>query len=206
MRSILTVTSPVDETSLLTLTELRDATGMSSGGEASLMRLGRRISAAIARACGVAGDGANPPTLLRETCSEVFRTTVANERLRLSRRPIGTVSAAQENTTVLTASDYEVEPVTGFLFRLSNDTPIDWACGKITVSYTAGLVTVPPDLQEAAIKVAASIHAHDSREPGLKRDRTDGVGEFEYWVPPADDPLLSAAVQDLLEPYKQYWI
>jgi hypothetical protein len=186
--------------------ELRAAVGVTdSSQDAALTTLGLRLSASIAKQCGVASDGVHPSTLLSETCSEVFRPTRHQQDLILARRPVSEITSVSENGTVLDAADYEIRRGSGILTRLSGDRFSCFPCGKITVVYEAGFDEAPDDLKLAASKLAAALYSETARDPNLKRIDIPGVEEKEFWVAPSDDPLLSSEVQDLLAPFKQVW-
>ncbi len=205
MYSIFSVTDSADDTSLLTIAELRAAVGATDGSQdAALLILGRSVSATISRQCALASDGVNPPTLLQETCNDVFRARRLSETLMLSRRPVTSIISVTIDGEALDADEYEVDPATGLLTRLSDDRPICWPCGKIEVQYIAGYATAPDDLKLAASKLATSLNAENAKDPGLKREKVDGVGELEYWVAPSSDPLLTNEISQLLAPYRQY--
>jgi len=208
MNSRFTVTTPASDLSLLTIAELRAAAGVAdSSRDVELTLLGLRVSASIARQCGIASDGVNPPTLLRETCSEVFRPGADAASLILSRRPVTSVaSVAFDDDAPEDAEDYEVDPATGILTRLCDNYPIKWPRCKISVSFVAGYATAPDDLKLAASKLATATFAETARDPNLKREDIPGVREVEFWVAPSDDPLLSQEISDLLAPYVQRWI
>src|SRR6185312_7968968 len=102
MYSTFTVTTPASELSLLTVEELRAAVGVTDASQDdALTALGARLSASIAKQCGVASDGVNPATLLSETCTEVFRPTRFQQDLVLSRRPVTSITSVTENGTAL---------------------------------------------------------------------------------------------------------
>lgn len=207
MYSTFTVTTPASELSLLTVEELRAAVGVNdSSQDAALTALGLRLSASIAKQCGVASDGVHPATLLSETCSEVFRPARHQQDLILARRPVSAITSVTENGTVLDAADYEIRRGSGILTRLSGDRFSCFPCGKITVIYIAGFTTAPDDLKLAASKLAAAIYSETARDPNLKRVDIPDVEEREYWVGPSDDPLLSAEISDLLAPYRQVYL
>lgn len=199
------VTTPASDVSLLTIAELRAAAGVSDASQdAELIVTGRRVSTAIARKCAVVDDGVNPPTLLRETCTEIFRWTGCGP-LPLSRKPVTSVTSVTVDGAVIDAADYEIAG-SSYLYRLSSDELSYWACGKITVVYVAGYATAPDDLKLAASKLVTSVYSETARDPNLKREDIDGVIEREYWVAPTNDPLLSTEISDLLAPYVQRWI
>jgi hypothetical protein len=207
MYSTFTVTTPASELSLLTVEELRAAVGVTdSSQDAALTALGLRLSASIAKQCGVASDGDHPTTLLSETCSEVFRPARHQQDLILARRPVSAITSVTENGTVLDAADYEIRGGSGLLTRLSGDRLSCFPCGKITVVYIAGFEAAPDDLKLAASKLAAALYSETARDPNLKRVDVVDVEEREYWVGPTDDPLLSTEIQDLLAPFKQVWL
>jgi hypothetical protein len=207
MYSTFTVTDEASSLSLLTIDELRAAVGVTdTSQDVALTALGLRLSASIAKQCGVASDGVHPATLLSETCSEVFRPTRQQQDLILARRPVSDITSVSENGTVLDAAGYEIRGGSGILTRLSGDRFSCFPCGKITVVYEAGFETAPEDLKLAASKLAAALYSETARDPNLKRIDIPDVEMREYWVGPSDDPLLSAEISDLLSPYRQVYV
>lgn len=199
MISVFSVTSPATETSLLTVAELRAATGISdSGQDAALLALGRSASTAIARQCNVRADAGHPPTLLRETCSETIRWSGCGP-LMLSRVPVTSILSVTNDGTAVAETAYEA--IGRNLHYLVSDDLSDWPAGKIVVTYVAGFETPPSDMKLAVSKLVTALHAETARDPSLKRDIVPGVQEYEYWVAPSGDPLLTREIKDLLSPY-----
>lgn len=199
------VTTPAADLALLTVAELRAAIGVTdTSKDAELAILGLRVAAAIARQCSIVSDGVNPPTLLSETCTEIFRWSGGCGPLPLSRRPVTAITSVTVDGTVIDAADYEIGNGAN-LHRLSSDERTYWACGKITVVYVAGYAAAPPDLKLAASKLVTALYSETARDPSLKREDLYGVLEREYWVAPSDDPLLTKEISELLAPYKQHW-
>lgn len=197
------VTTPASDLSLLSVTELRAAVGATDGSQdAALAIAGRRVSTAIARQCNIVDDGVNPPTLLQETCTEIFRWDGCGP-LSLSRRSTSITSVTIDGDAV-DAADYEANG--RYLYALSDDEVTDWASGKITVVYVAGFATAPDDLKLAASKLVTATSAESTRDPSLKRESVPGVMDVEYWVAPSGDPLLSREIQDLLSPYVERFV
>lgn len=205
MTSVLSVTTAASDTSLLTTAELRRAVGLAAtdaSRDAELAALGQRLDATIARACRVRQAGVMPPTLRQETLSETFRLPASAARLVLARWPVVSVASVTEDGAAVAATDYEMSGGVGMLRRLSSDAPTSWAAGKIVVAYVAGWATVPPDLKQAAEKLAAVLWSEGARaDPSLRREAIPGVIEREWWVGPRDDPALPGEVLDLLAPY-----
>lgn len=208
MYSTFTVTTPASNPSLLTVEELRAAVGVTdSSQDAALTTLGLRLSASIAKQCGVASDGVHPSTLLSETCREVFRPARHQQDLILARRPVSAITSVDENGTVLDAADYEIRRGSGILTRLSGDRFSCFPCGKITVIYVAGVdIDAEDNLKLAASKLAAALYSETARDPNLKRIDIPDVMEKEFWVGPKDDPLLSQEISDLLSAYRQIYL
>jgi hypothetical protein len=207
MFSTFNVTTPADDLSLLTIEELRAAVGVTGTAEdAALKTLGLRLSASIARQCCIASDGINPATLMLETCTETFRAVRPPNELILARRPVTAIVSVSEHGAIIDPADYEIRRSAGILARLRGDRFSCFPTGKITVVYKAGFEDLPEDLKLAASKLALALYSETSRDPNLKRVSIPDVEEREYWVGPADDPLLSAEIQDLLAPYKQLFL
>lgn len=199
MLSTFVVSVPVTEVSLLSISDLRLAAGVTDGRrDSELLLLGRRASTAIARRCNVRDDGANPPTLLRETCVETFRWSGCGP-LSLSRRPVASVASVTLGGTAVDGGIYEA--IGRDLHYLSSGDLADWPAGRIVVTYDAGYSTAPYDLALAATKLVTALSTEQARDPSLKRESIPGVIDREYWVAPSDDPLLSQEIADLLSPY-----
>lgn len=200
---MLTVTTPAPDTSLLTLAELRTATGVGNAAvDSDLTILGSRVASAIANICRVASSGATPPTLRLETLTETFRHEECLPKLILARRPIVAVSQITEDGVSLDAAEYEIDAAAGLISRLHDDRPASWPASKIVVAYQAGWETVPDDLKLAASKLAAVLWSEGERvDPNLRSEEIPGVISRTWWVGPSDDPLVPAEVMDLLTPY-----
>jgi hypothetical protein len=201
VRSILTVTTAASDLALLTMAELRQATGIATGQDNKLSALGRGIAAAITSHCNVRAAGATPATLRLETLSEVLRLDCPLDRLILARRPIVEIVSVVEDLETVEAEDYEIETGPGFLHRLNDDDPVWWSADKITIAYRAGWETVPENLRNAAMKLATALSAESGRDPSLKAIDIPGVESRQYWVGPADDPLINREIEDLLRDY-----
>ena len=200
-----TVTTAASNLSLLTVEELRAAAGVSdTGHDMALAELGQQLSTALARRCMIVDDGVHPPTLLSEGCTEVFRWNGCGP-LSMARRPVTEIASVSINGAAIDASGYELANGRN-LHRLSGDALVSWPTAKITVVYTAGFLTVPPDLKLAASKLATALYKETARDPNLKREDIPGIREVEYWVAPTTDPLLSREISDLLAPYVERWI
>jgi hypothetical protein len=202
--SVFSVTTPATETSLLSIQELRDASGVEGNSrDATLLLLGRSASMSIARWCNVRDDGVNPPTLLRETCSETFRWSSCGP-LSLSRWPVSSIVSVSIDGSSVDSSMYEVW--TRNFFYLIDDEQSDWPSGRIVVSYVAGYQNPPSDLKLAASKLVTSLFSETGRDPSLRRESIPGVIDQEFWVAPSSDPLMSREIMDLMSPYTERFV
>lgn len=176
-----------DDRGLLTTAELRAAAGVSdSSQDATLVPLGRYVSAVITKLCGVKQAGIIPPTLRLETVTETFFFKSLQKNLVLSRRPVVEIVSVTESDTELSTTDYQFDAAAGILYRksLTGWCPNYgwWALGNTVVEYSAGYDEVPDDLKYAAIKYVQSEISQGTRDPFLKRIRIEGISEREYWV------------------------
>lgn len=208
---VLTVSSAAADRKLLTLTEAKEALGItSSSQDAAITSLILRVSDLISRECRVAGDGITPTTLRQETLVETLRPKATADQLLLSRRFLGTITSVVENDETLTSSDYVKNAGAGFLTRLDeDDDETYWPVGKIVVTYQAGFATVPEDLKLAAIAAVREQYAVSYRDPMLRAEEVEGVGRFEYQSSLSTSTVssaLSPQVCDMLAPYRSLWV
>jgi hypothetical protein len=204
---MLTVTTPATDRLLLTLAEIQSATGVTGASyNTELASLNARVASTLARECCIPVSGVNPPTFRVETLTEVFRVVIGARYLPLSRWPVTSITSVVVDGSTLDAANYETDEAAGWLYRLASDELSYWSATKITVVYVAGWATVPDDLKLAASKLARMLWAEDGpnarTDPNLKRQRIEGVGEREWWVPPPADELLSSEIKGLIGPYR----
>jgi hypothetical protein len=135
--------------------------------------------------------------------------------LGLSKKPLIAVTAVTENGVALVAgTDYEVDFEAGFLYRLDGaGNPCLWPSLKIVVDYDAGYVlpatdrdvaavTLPADLEDAAIRLVKARFLAQTRDPYLKADEVAGIGRQEFWIAQGDDGNMPPDVTDILENYR----
>lgn len=193
------VLSAADDLSLLTLEELRAATGVSSGSTMQLEALGKRVSSMIASACLVAKDGVNPPTLVLERCRDTFRLKCDQPALFLSRRFVSNVVSLTAAGSVLSRDvDYELDAERGKLVRLSGDDVTCWTAGKIVVEYDAGFEEAPDNLKAIAAQLAGGYWADNGVDPMEKSLQIPDVISVERWVDASADPQMPADILNAL--------
>lgn len=208
-----TVTVPAEDRKLLTIEQLREAAGIEAGDisqDEVLETLGLAVADRIAKECAVAGDGVHIPTLKRETVSQTFRLSCKVPALILARRFVASVSALTIDGVAAASSDYELDAVAGMNRRLYDGRYGLWCPAVIVVSYQAGFSEVPADLVLAAMQAVQEQWSAKNRDPLLKRDKVDGMGEQEFWVggfgATESGSAFSPAVQAMLDPYRTVWV
>ncbi len=185
MKSFLTITTPASDLTLLTIAEMRAAAGGITTADAALTAMETRCAARITTYCNVAVGVGAEPTLRSEVLTETFRLVRASE-LMLARRHNVTIASIVVDGTTLAADEYETDPESALIRRLSDDVPIRWYGNKVVVVYTAGFATVPADLRQAAIDFLNATYRESGRDPLVKSERENipGIMEKEkaYWV------------------------
>lgn len=215
MRSILEITA-ANSAVLLTTAEARTALGITGGArDADIDRLVARVSASIFKACKLAVDGINQPTLLSEELTETFRLSCGIEApLRLSRRRVSEIATVTENGTELDEDAYEIDRAAGLLYRLSAGEPTCWPSGSIIIEYVAGLLSVPDDLKIVAEEWIRTIWRESYKTPSsiadplVKVEDIPGVRRIERWVDPTKTDAIPEFVRSALVSggYIETWV
>lgn len=215
MRSILEITT-ANSGGLLTTAEAKTALGVTVGSrDADINRLIARISASIFKACKLATDGVNPPTLLSEEMTETFRLACGTERpICLSRRRVSAIATVTEAGTELAEDAFEVDRASGLLYRLGSNEPACWPKGSVVVEYTAGFTAVPSDLKLVAEEWLRGLWRESYEDPSaisdpmVKVDEIPGVRRIERWVDPTKTNTVPEFVASALVDggYIETWV
>ncbi|CCJ07093.1 phage associated protein [Methylocystis sp. SC2] len=200
------ISAPASDRNLLTLEELRAALDLDgTESDAKLLSIGLEISDAIANACRVPVDGVIPATLRRETIIDTMRLCRDQEQLIMTRRFVDTISNITVNGIALDPAEFEVDKAAGLARRLSSSGYYAcWPSGIIVMTYTAGFETVPSALKDAAKLELVARWSLSDRDPAIKRDRTQGLGETEYFPSSSeetDSPLISPDARAKISSY-----
>lgn len=203
MRSVLVVTTPASDRSLLTVSERREAAGVTdSSQDTKLAALDLRNSAAIMTECEVAVGAGAEPTLRQETLTETFRGVDVQELLLARRFNIEITSLVQDGETLAADDDFVVDPESGLVARLVNDRPIRWCATKVVAVYKAGFADVPGDLAEAAMDFMRLTLAERGRDPSLKSEVVDIPDvrrvERDFWVGSIPGQATESAVPEIV--------
>lgn len=202
----LEMVSAASDPGLLSIEEMREAAGVSDGAhDERLMRMADDVAEMLARACGIAEVAGNPVTFRAETVRETIDVDLAGRSLWLARRPIVSVASVVRNDVEIDPDTYRVDAGGGRVWRSGSGFDVIWPCGTYVVTYEAGYADVPPALRQAAMRMLRSLwwrDGPDAREPGLRHERIDGVGERDYWIHADGEPLIPKDVLDALAPFR----
>lgn len=198
-----TVSEAAASIDLTTLATVKAELGITNGtSDADLARFITQMSHAAATYCN--------RVFAKETVVDYFRPQNecrSTDKLLLSRFPVGTITSVVEDGTTLDAADYEVDPTTGFLWRLSDDERTSWALAKIVATYAGGyelLDELPNDVERAVIVMVKQAWFAKSQDPMAKAEEVPGVYRIERWVgtAPGEIGAIPAEAEALLDPYR----
>ena len=136
----------------------------------------------------------------QEELTDRFRVERCDTTLRLTRRPIASVTSLEEGGTALTAgTDFEILAQAGQLLRIDGDgTPRPWGYGLVEIVYVAGwemLTELPHALERIVIDEVKRGWMARERDPLLKAEDVPGVLRSEWWIDRGSggkDPMLTA--------------
>jgi len=110
-------------------------------------------------------------TLAEEDVTDYF-SAPTGDVLRLSHYPVFEILEVIEGTTALTPDDWELDEVTGQLWRLSSGAQVCWSSsGTTRVSYVGGYIlpnALPADIQRAAIDQIKAQYMGGGRDPAAR--------------------------------------
>jgi hypothetical protein len=210
LESILSISTPATDRTLLSIEELREAADVTDKSQdAELIRMGRRVADRIARACRIRAGGAVIPTLRQETIVETFRQKGRRDfsfghhwphRIRLARRPIVSVLALTSDGVVVDMTNLEIDGAAGMA---------EWITGRgsftgnrVAIQYVAGWQVVPEDLKQAAVELLQQYLDNSEQPSGLQLINIPNVVERRFWVGQPSDPDLPTSIMDKLWPYR----
>lgn len=200
---ILTVTSAATARGLVTLATLKDELGIT--GTASDVKLARWIADASATVCGhcrAASDQLGRRTFAVETMTVAYDSSEIDARCGTTsplilpwRIPVTSIASVVEDGVTLEADEYQAYPMAGLLWRLDDDgNRTTWAQALITVTMTAGWDLAaeeqPEPLRRACIELVKLRWHAAGRDPAIKSESVDGIGQTTYGFGPEADDVL----------------
>lgn len=140
--------------------------------------------------------------------TDYFREATG-DTLRLSRYPVAQILEVIEGGTALTPDYWELDELTGQLWRLGSGDRYDWSsAGTTTVQYIGGYILpddLPADIQRAAIDQIRAQYISGSRDPALRSINVPDVVAVSYSVAGGDSygAGLLSQVEAALNPYRR---
>lgn len=132
------------------------------------------------------------------------------DTLRLSRWPVAEILQVIENGTELTPDSWELDEITGQLWRIGSGERICWAgAGTTTVSLVGGYDLpddLPADIQRAAVDQIKAQFMSGQRDPNLRSFSVPDTFQASYSVGGGDSAGksgLMAQVEAALAPYRR---
>lgn len=146
--------------------------------------------------------------LAEEDVTDHFRTPTS-DTLRLSRWPVAEILQVIEDDRELTPDDWELDGLTGQLWRPSKSGRAGWlGCGLTLVSYVGGYVlpeALPADIQRAVVDQIKAQYMAGARDPALRSVNVPDVVAVSYSVAGGDSygAGLLSQVEAALRPYRR---
>lgn len=149
----------------------------------------------------------------KDTVTDLFRIARSQDQnlvdeLRLTRRPVTSVTSVVEGETTLVSADYELDLTIGTVWRLDgDDNRRSWANNvKVSVTYVAGyelLDGLPRDVEQAALLLTKQLWFQRKTNPLVRQSSVPGVLDQTLWVGAMPGQTsLPPDVSRLLEPHR----
>jgi len=127
------------------------------------------------------------------------------DKLILDQRPINTITSIYSDpdrsfgtATLVDSDDYQIYGDEGYI--IFTDTAVDVGHRVLKVTYNAGFSTIPYDLKQACIEIAAkTYHMYRNNRVGMKSVTSD-AGTQSY------DQEDSPFVKKIIQKYMAYWV
>ncbi|WP_316214303.1 phage head-tail connector protein [Bradyrhizobium sp. SZCCHNR2032] len=204
---ITTLITPAKSYDLTTLDVVKQELALSDGKKDDLLK--RYIASASAAAAQYCNRRFQAETVKDEIFPaqdpHPWVLSGSFETLQLSRWPIVTLVSLAENGTALTENtDFKVDYTTGALIRLDvSGNRTLWNALPKVVQYEAGYDPVPPEVEDAVLRMVSRRYATQGRDPNLKQESIPGVVERQWWIATGSDSgNMSPDITDLLDNYR----
>lgn len=193
-----TVVMPAADRNLVTLDDLREQLRVRPGDTANdawYTKIIARSSRAAEKFCG--------RIFAAQSYVDTFQTGASgnpDEPLILAQAPVDPSSLAVTlDGTVMAGAGYSLDPGVGHVWRSGSA----WMnTAGLSVAYTGGFDTIPPDVQQAVLDLCTMENAGRGRDPMLRATESPGLGRQEYWVGGIPgDSLIPRDIAALLNPY-----
>lgn len=210
---LLTVATAASEKNLLSLERIKRELGIEATTHDALLEdLIAEASDAIATECNLAPDQLGRRGFAAEELAVTFDAeearTDSGEPLVLPWRIPVTAIAVEEDGTDLVAADWQLEPMSGLLYRMRGGCRSAWCGLDLAIEMTAGWDLagddVPKGLAKACLILVKGAWFARRRDPLIKAEDIPGVLATQWWVGSTGETpgQLPAEVRTLLDPYR----
>lgn len=196
MSHTVVVTTPAEDQDLCTLDEVKLRLGIADTDTSKDALLGDLITRGSAMIEAYLGR-----TIAVQTYTETWRapSTCRRDSITLAYAPVTVLTSVTENATLLTvATDYEFEPQTGIVYRITEKTRLRWGY-EVIVVYDSGWVTVPSAISSVCVDLVTVAYTQGRHDSSVRLELTQGVGRVEYfdrgWSTFAFDDALKCTLQ-----------
>lgn len=184
---VTTVVTPASSYDLVDLATVKDDLMITdTSSDAFLSRVITRVSAEAKLFCNRVFQVETVLDKIFPWRDDVHFTVVSGERMQpvqLTRWPItASPTVTEDGTALVEGTDYLVKYDVGQLVRLdTNGRPKAWRSLPISAQYQAGFATVPPDVQDAAIRLINISWFGRTRDRMLRQENVPNVLEQSWW-------------------------
>lgn len=206
---MLTVTTPATNTRLTSIEAVRAMYGMTTSqlDDAGVETLIDRASAAVVSYC-------NRP-FARETVRQVEYLTSCVPSITMERMQavVSSVEVTEGSTALVRDTDFVVNEEVWSLYRLSGTSRREWSPCTLTITYQAGYTvpadgadyTLPKNVEDACLRLVGDGWKVVQGQTGgvLKRERIEGVGEWEWFMPGSASQLSNPVSEMLLADFRR---
>ncbi len=132
------------------------------------------------------------------------------EHLIFDRFPVAEITKVVVDGVILDPALYEHDDL--FLYRVTDGRRVCWAGRIVFVEYRAGYTlpsddeddwTLPDDIERAVILLAGSALSVAGRDPMVKSEQVEGIGQRDFYVQGASAALPHPEAEAILMPYRR---
>lgn len=215
--TVLTPAASYDLTDLATVKDELSLPTADTSKDCFLSRGITQVSAAIARYCNRVFPAETVSDLIYlrgRPFSPHYAVTPLGQPapLQLTRWPVVSMTSVIETaadgttTTLLEDTDYQLDPATGWLFRLDCTSGMlrNWFTASVTAQYEAGYAAIPDDVVDACLRLVTLRFKARGRDPSLMEQTTQELGTQRFWVGPApgQNGAMPPEIEALVDRYR----
>lgn len=202
VQTITTVLVPAASYALTSLETTKDELGLgaATNDDAFLARAITQVSVKIGHYCNrVFAVETVEDRILIDRDRHPDQVPGRVRELLASRSPIiAMISFSLDVVALIEGSDYLTDQGAGIWRRIGDGGyPIEWPARPITATYQAGYAAIPPDLEEATLRLVTARYAARGRDPLLRSEGDPALGQQSWWAGDIPD-----GIKEILDHYR----